>query len=457
MAKLKTVWVCSKCGRTQSHWSGQCPGCQSWNTMTEQTAAELKATGALRQAGAHPAAAAPAVMDLGSVRPETGSRDLTGIGEFDRVLGGGIVRGAVVLAGGEPGVGKSTLFLQAARRLADIGPVLYVSGEESPAQIRVRADRLGIDGGVLLMNETEISRILAGIAQVRPRFLIVDSIQTLYDSQLSSAPGSVTQVRGCASALAHAAKTDEISTFLIGHVTKEGALAGPRVLEHLVDTVLYFESERSSNLRVLRAVKNRFGSTDELGLFEMRDSGMQEMKDAAFLFENAAGDVLDGSAVFCATQGNRPMLLEIQALCAHTQLSVPRRMASGLDNNRLYMLCAVLEKKLGFKLYTQDVFVNVAGGIRIREYAADLALAAAIVSSLRGRTISPDTALIGEVGLSGEVRRVNRMEQRLAECSRMGLKRVIVPKQGFERWKSAGSLKVEPVSTLFEAFEKVLA
>ncbi|MBD5560078.1 MAG: DNA repair protein RadA [Clostridia bacterium] len=454
MAKPKTVWVCSKCGRSQSHWSGQCPGCRSWNTMEEHQQ-EAAPAGAVRQAGARTAQAAP-VIDLAKVRAVQEERDRTGIGEFDRVLGGGVVRGGVVLAGGEPGVGKSTLFLQAARRLADTGTVLYVSGEESPSQIKVRADRLGISGGVLLMNETELSRILAGIAQVKPRFLIIDSIQTLYDAQLSSAPGSVTQVRGCASALAKTAKAEGISTFMIGHVTKEGALAGPRVLEHLVDTVLYFESERTSNLRVLRAVKNRFGSTDEIGLFEMRDTGMTEMTDTASLFENTTGQPLEGAAVFCATQGNRPMLLEIQALCAHTQLNVPRRLASGLDSNRLYMLCAVMEKRMGLKLYSQDVFVNVAGGIRISEHASDLALAAAVVSSLRGAPISPETALIGEVGLSGEVRRVSRMEQRLAECRRMGMRRVIVPRQGFEKPKQAGSMKIEPVASLFEAFEKVL-
>lgn len=454
MAKLKSVWVCSNCGRTQSHWSGQCPGCRSWNTMTEK-AAEQPRPGAVRQPGARAAGAAP-VMDLAEVAASSGERVRTGIGELDRALGGGLVSGAVVLAGGEPGVGKSTLLLQAAHRLSQVGTVLYVSGEESPSQIKVRADRLGIGGGVLLMNETELSRILAGIEQVRPQFVVIDSIQTLYDSQLPSAPGSVTQVRGCASALAKTAKQNGISMFMIGHVTKDGALAGPRILEHLVDTVLYFESERSSNLRVLRAVKNRFGSTDELGLFEMRDSGMAEMADAAFLFENTTGAPLDGSAVFCATQGDRPMLLEIQALCAHTQLSVPRRLASGLDNNRLYMLCAVLEKKMGFKLYSQDVFVNVAGGIRVGEHAADLAVAAAIVSSLRGTPIAPDTAFIGEVGLSGEVRRVDRMEQRLAECRRMGMRRILVPRQGLEKWKSAGGLEVEPVATLFEAFERVL-
>ena len=396
-----------------------------------------------------------AIVELGSVHRAAEERDRTGIGELDRVLGGGLVRGAVVLAGGEPGVGKSTLLLQAAHRLSRLGTVLYVSGEESPSQIKVRADRLDIKQGVLLMNETELGRIQAGIEKVRPRFLIIDSIQTLHDGQLASAPGSVTQVRSCAAAIAQTAKQNDISTFLIGHVTKEGTLAGPRVLEHLVDTVLYFESERSSNLRVLRAAKNRFGSTDELGLFEMRDTGMQERKDAALLFEKAGQLPLDGAAVFCATQGDRPMLLEVQALCARTQLNVPRRLASGLDNNRLYMLCAVLEKKLGFKLYAQDVFVNVAGGIRVREYASDLALAAAIVSSLRGTAIARDTVFIGEVGLSGEVRRVNHMEQRLKECQRLGMRRVIVPRQGMEKWKSAGDLQVEPAATLFEAFERV--
>lgn len=449
MAKAKTVWTCGECGFEQSRWSGQCPNCGAWNTLREEI---RRPEGTLRQT---PRGVQPRILDLSEIPAKEGRRIATGIGEFDRVLGGGIVPGAVVLAGGEPGVGKSTLLLQAAQKLAAAGRVLYVSGEESPAQIRLRAHRLGINAGISLLAETDLGTVLAGIREVKPQFLIVDSIQTLQDGELSGAPGSVSQVRACAAAISRAAREQEMTAFLVGHVTKEGAIAGPRVIEHLADAVLYFESERNSLLRVLRAVKNRFGSTDEIGLFEMRGDGMQEMRDTAFLFASD-GPELDGTAIFCATQGDRPILLEIQALCARAQLGTPRRTASGIDINRLLMLCAVLDRKLGFSLHADDVFINVTGGIRIRENAADLAAAVAIVSSLRGRAVAADTAFIGEIGLAGEVRGVGRMNQRLSECRRLGMRRVLVPRQGYEKRTDREEMEIVPVSTVFEALEKVI-
>lgn len=451
MAKAKTQFVCGECGFSSGKWSGKCPGCDSWNTMVEEAVEQAPV---MKNRAAAPSAGRPAkVYKFDEIPTQSQKRFVTGIGEFDRVLGGGVVPGSVVLSGGEPGIGKSTLMLQVAQTLSRQGKALYVSGEESAGQIKLRAQRLGMGEDVLVMPETELNSIIAGIEECQPQFLIVDSIQVLYDGELSSAPGSVSQVRGCATRLAQLAKARQISTFIIGHVTKEGAIAGPRVLEHIVDTVLYFEGERSSNLRILRAVKNRFGSTDEIGVFEMQDVGMVEVKNPSMLFEAEKDLNLGGISIFAATQGTRPMLLEMQALCSHTQINIPRRMASGIDVNRLYMICAVLEKKIGLKLYTQDIFVNVAGGMRVREYASDLALAVAIVSSLRNLPIDRNTAFIGEIGLAGEIRNVAQIGKRVAECERMGITRVFVPRQSVGGIKS--SMQVEGVSTLSDVLTKV--
>ncbi|MEF9989373.1 MAG: DNA repair protein RadA [Christensenellaceae bacterium] len=447
MAKSKTRFVCSECGYVDVRWSGKCPGCASWNTMIEE-AAPVKVAAAKQRVSAEPGK----IYTFDKIPMMEEKRYQTGIEEFDRVVGGGIVPGSVALAGGEPGIGKSTLFLQIAKCLTKFGSVLYVSGEESPSQIKLRAQRLGIDENIYLMAETEVGSILAGIENLSPKFLIVDSIQTLYDAELSSAPGSVAQVRGCAARLTHEAKSLNMATFIIGHVTKEGAIAGPRVLEHIVDTVLYFEGERTSNLRVLRAVKNRFGSTDEIGVFEMRDLGMIEVKNPSMLSPYDLN--LNGVAIFAATQGTRPMLLEIQSLCAHTQLTIPRRLCSGVDVNRLYMICAVLEKKIGLKLYSQDIFMNVAGGIKIQEHAADLALAVSIVSSFRNLPIGRDTAFIGEIGLSGEIRHVAQLSKRVAECAKMGIKRVFVPSYSMEKGMNS-KIKTEGVSTLSDVLSKI--
>ncbi len=450
MAKAKTQFVCSECGFISGRWLGKCPGCDSWNTLVEEAvAAEVKTKTARDLSFAAPAK----VYEFADIPEEAQKRFATCIGEFDRVLGGGVVPGGVVLSGGEPGIGKSTLLLQVAKKVSAYGKVLYVSGEESAAQIKMRATRLGITDGILLVAETELSGIMAAVENTKPNFLIIDSIQTLYDSQLSSAPGSVAQVRGCATRITAAAKTLNIATFIIGHVTKEGALAGPRVLEHIVDTVLYFEGEKTSNFRILRAVKNRFGSTDEIGIFEMRDTGMEEVSNPAMLFEGEVPGDLNGVCVFAATQGSRPMLLEVQALCAHTQINIPRRLCSGFDTNRLYMICAVLEKKIGLKLYTQDIFINVAGGIKVKEHAADMALAVAIVSSLRNIPVDRETAFIGEIGLAGEIRNVAQISRRVAECARLGIKRVFVPSHCGAA--SVSGLDIVRVNTLFDVLDKV--
>ncbi len=450
MAKAKTQFVCNECGFISGRWLGKCPGCDSWNTLVEEAVqAEVKTRTARDISLVAPAK----VYRFSDIPEESQKRFATGIGEFDRVLGGGVVPGGVVLSGGEPGIGKSTLLLQVAEKLSKHGKVLYVSGEESAAQIKMRAVRLGIKEGILLVAETELSSILSAVEQTVPQFLVIDSIQTLYDAALTSAPGSVAQVRGCATRITTMAKASGISTFIIGHVTKEGALAGPRVLEHIVDTVMYFEGEHTSNFRILRAVKNRFGSTDEIGIFEMRDVGMVEVNNPAMLFEGEVPGNLNGVCVFAGTQGSRPMLLEVQALCAHTQINIPRRMCSGFDTNRLYMICAVLEKKIGLKLYTQDIFVNVAGGIKVKEHAADLALAVAIVSSLRNKPVDRETAFIGEIGLAGEIRNVAQMSKRMAECQRLGIKRVFVPKHSGIDGKY--EMQVVKVNTLFDVLEKV--
>ena len=447
MAKIKTEYVCSECGYRSPKWVGRCLSCGSWNSMVEEVIEEKPKESRVK------AADVPVdVRYLDEISSAESTRTATGIREFDRVLGGGVVDAGVVLAGGEPGIGKSTLFLQAADILSSSGGVLYVSGEESPAQVKMRAVRLGVGGKVMFMAETDIRRIAAAMEQKTPRYAIIDSIQTMYDPELSSAPGSVSQVRGCAYVLASVAKRLGIAVFIIGHVTKEGAIAGPRVLEHIVDTVLYFEGEPASNLRILRAVKNRYGSTDEIGVFEMRDTGMQEVKNPTLLEEYEKS--LPGVSVMCAAQGSRPMLIEMQALVSQTQLNIPRRICSGVDISRLYMIAAVLEKKIGLKLYNQDIFINIAGGLKVREYAVDLSMAVSIVSSLRNMPVSGGTALIGEIGLAGEVRRVSFLSKRLAECESHGFRRVIVPKSSIEKGLKT-DLELIGVDTLSDALAKV--
>jgi len=411
----RPVFFCGECGYESAKWLGKCPGCGSWNTMVETSAVQGKPAGASAQA--RPLAE----IDLTEAR-----RFSTGIEELDRVLGGGVAPGMTVLLGGDPGIGKSTLLLQAAGNLSENSRVLYVTGEESPAQIRLRAERLRIGGNVLLLAETELDAIAAEIRRIRPAFVVIDSIQTMSCADLPGAVGSVSQVREATALITRLAKRENAAVLIVGHVTKDGVIAGPRVLEHMVDTVLYFEGERHADLRLLRAVKNRYGSTNEVGVFEMGDEGMRQVADPSRLF--LSGQNLPGCAVTCAMEGTRPMLAEVQALLAQTAFGTARRTAAGLDPGRLSLLLAVLENKARLRLSDKDVYLNVVGGLRLLERAADLAAALCVASCAKEAPLAPSTAAIGEIGLTGEVRAVSQMEKRMRECVRLGFSNLIVPR-----------------------------
>jgi DNA repair protein RadA/Sms len=451
--KLRRVaFVCQQCGHAAPRWLGQCPGCAAWNTLVEEAAPGP------RRGVRSGAATAPAPRPLAAVTAGEALRRSTGLAELDRVLGGGLVQGSVVLVGGDPGIGKSTLALQACGALARQGvPVLYVAGEESPEQVRLRADRLGMAAsGVLIVAETGAEAVAELIEHTRPAAIVVDSIQTLATAALGSAPGSVGQVRESAALLIARCKASGVACFLIGHVTKEGTLAGPRVLEHLVDTVLYFEGDGAHALRVLRAVKNRFGSTNEVAVFEMGETGLAEVPNpsAAFLAERPVG--APGSAVLATLEGSRPVLVEIQALVSRSSLALPRRTAIGLDPGRVALLLAVLEKRARLPLHAEDVFLNVAGGLRVDEPAADLAVVAAVASAARGRPLAADVVVWGEVGLTGEVRGVGRAEARLREAVRQGFRRCVLPAssaRGLPAADAAHALGVAALDPLFRALE----
>src|SRR5881628_1796103 len=444
----RTAFVCQQCGRAAPRWLGQCPGCGAWHALVEEPVREPR-KGSERRS---PASAAP--RPLAAVTAGAALRRSTGLAELDRVLGGGLVAGSVVLVGGDPGIGKSTLALQACGALARQGlPVLYVAGEESPEQVRLRADRLGMaEAGVLVVAETAAEVVAELIGETHPAAVVVDSIQTLHTGALGSAPGSVGQVRESAALLVARAKASGVACFLIGHVTKEGTLAGPRVLEHLVYTVLYFEGDGAHALRVLRAVKNRFGSTNEVAVFEMGESGLAEVPNpsAAFLAERPAGAA--GSVVLATLEGSRPVLVELQALVSRSGLAMPRRTAIGLDPGRVALLLAVLEKRARLPLHDQDVFLNVAGGLRVDEPAADLAVVAAVASSARGRPLAEDVAVWGEVGLTGEVRAVARSEARLREAARQGFRRCVLPASN-ARGLAVDGTRAEGVAALDQLFE----
>ncbi len=446
MAKDKTAFVCSACGYEYAKWLGQCPSCKEWNTFEEMAvSAPVK--------GVSVVPLGEQAMRLKDVSMEDTARWSTGYGELDRVLGAGVVEGSVVLAGGEPGIGKSTLFLQVADSLARSGKrVLYISGEESLRQIRLRATRLGIESEMKLLAETEVNSCITRIRENAPDFVVVDSIQTLYSSRLGPAAGSLSQIKECAALLTREAKTSGTAIFIIGHVTKEGAIAGPRVVEHMVDTVLYFEGERQGTFRILRAVKNRFGSTNEIGVFDMRDDGMHEVENPSGLLLGERAKDASGSCVYPAIEGTRPVLLEIQALVSLTSFQMPRRMAAGLDFGRMALMVAVLEKRMGLKLYNQDVYLNVAGGMKLNQPAADLAMAASIVSSFRDAPIS-DAVAMGEVGLTGEVRAVGQIEKRLIESSKMGFKKAVIPKSNLAGLKVPSGIEVFGVRHVFDALE----
>ena len=426
MAKSASYY-CTACGYETGKWLGRCPSCGAWNTFEERPALAAGAAKTGRHAAAQ--AAPAAALPLDQIRPDGAARLKTGLGELDRVLGGGLVKGSVVLLGGDPGIGKSTLLLQVCDALGTHGPVLYATGEESAAQIRLRAQRLGIQGrGLFVAAETDLGAILAAAQEKGCHTLIVDSIQTVYRPELPNSAGSVTQIREATSLLTRAAKQTGMTVVIVGHVTKEGALAGPRLLEHLVDAVLYFEGDRFDSFRILRAVKNRFGSTNEIGLFTMGERGMEESPDPSALFLPEREQEVPGCAVFCTIEGSRPVLAELQALAAKTVFGNPRRATTGLDYNRLTMLIAVLERKLGVSLGDQDVYVNIAGGLRVEERAADLACVAALYSSVKNLPVPKKTALFGEIGLTGEVRAVAAADKRAAECAKLGFERIILPK-----------------------------
>ena len=448
---VKTIYLCSECGAESRKWLGRCPSCGSWNTMMEEV--EEKAPSAAN-AKAMPTASGSDATALPDVRMEDFGRTGTGMAEFDRVLGGGVVQGSLVLIGGDPGIGKSTLLLQMAENLANAGTdVLYVSGEESLRQIALRARRLGAASPRLkLLAETNVERILFQVEKSNPGAIIIDSIQTMYRSGMTSSAGSVTQVRESAAAFMQAAKERGCPVFLVGHVTKAGALAGPRVLEHMVDTVLSFEGDNMHAYRVLRAVKNRYGSTNEIGIFEMQESGMAEVSNPSeMLLSNRSN--FAGSIVTASLEGTRPVLVELQALVSATVFGTPRRMATGVDYNRMALLIAVLEKRAGLRFYDQDAYLNVAGGLKLDEPAVDLGITLALASGLRGRPLQDGVAVFGEVGLTGEVRPVGRAEVRLIECAKAGFTTVVLPGRNLRGTKIPEGVNVIGVATVAEALE----
>lgn len=458
MAKgKKSVFFCQNCGHEESKWLGQCPACGEWNTFVE----ERVSSGVTKGTTASTRSVRESVRDakvipLNDVTADDDVRIRTEIRELDRVLGGGIVPGSLVLVGGDPGIGKSTLLLQVCQRLADRKKVLYISGEESQAQIKLRANRMGaFASGLYLLCETNLGTIRGVIEKEKPELVIIDSIQTMYSEEVSSAPGSVSQVRESTNIFMQLAKGLCIPVFIVGHVTKEGTVAGPRVLEHMVDTVLYFEGDRHASYRILRAVKNRFGSTNEIGVFEMRQTGLEEVENPSEYMLSGRPENASGSVVACSMEGTRPILIEIQALVCHSNFGMPRRTAAGTDYNRVNLLMAVLEKRLGMALGNSDAYVNIAGGIRMNEPAIDLGIVMALVSSYRNRPIDEKTIVFGEVGLSGEVRAVNMPEQRVAEAKKLGFETCILPEVSLKMVREISGIKLVGVKTISDAVNTI--
>lgn len=447
-SKNTTFFRCQECGYSSAKWLGRCPDCGNWNVFVEERKVQQVAPSQTRLTDF-----SSAVSLLSDVSTRELSRARTGIAEFDRMIGGGLVPGSLILLGGSPGIGKSTLMLQVAAKVAENKKVLYVSGEESQEQIKGRANRLGVNAqNLYILSETNLENILETVRKVSPDLLVIDSIQTTYRADLSSAPGSVAQVRECAAEFLRAAKSSRMTAFLLGHVTKEGDLAGPRVLEHIVDTVLYFESEKQETLRILRVYKNRFGPTSEIGVFEMSSRGLEEVANPSriFLTEQHRGP---GSVVVSTVEGSRPLLLEIQALVSRTPFGFPRRMVTGIDLNRVLLIVAVLEKRLGLALSGQDVFVNVTGGARIKEPALDLGIACAIAGAFGNFYCDSDGVVVGEVGLGGEVRAIGQVSERLRESERLGMSWALVPKSRFKESARSGQIEVVPVANLQEAVQ----
>lgn len=454
MSKSKTFFQCQTCGYASPKWLGRCPDCGSWNSMAEE-----KAVSGRRHVAALNSPGKVEPVSLCSIEGTLENRTLTGIKEFDRILGGGIVPGSVILVGGDPGIGKSTLLLQAFAGLSQkTGKMLYVSGEESPRQIKMRADRLSVSAdNIVLLPETSIEGILDAAIKISPDAMVVDSIQTVFTQELSSAPGSVGQVRECAAKLMMFAKRSNIPVFIVGHVTKEGTIAGPRVLEHIVDTVLYFEGDRGHSYRIMRTIKNRFGSTNEIGIFEMSDSGLREVDNPSELFLSGRPRNVSGSTVVASLEGTRPLMVEIQALVSRTNFGIPRRTSIGVDFNRVNLLVAILEKRAGMHLGGMDIFINIVGGLKIGEPAVDLGIIATIASSAREVPIDPKSFVFGEVGLSGEIRAVAQANARLKEASKIGFERAVIPAGNAKKTDNDYGLKINGVKDIDEFLLSILS
>lgn len=452
MPKSKSVFVCRSCGFESAKWNGRCPNCGEWNTFEEVEA--LPKSSASRV----PSRRIEKIVSLKDVDTSSDGevRYLTGMNELDRVLGGGLVKGSLVLIGGEPGIGKSTLLLQICEYLGKEHSILYVSGEESARQISLRAKRLGVGGeGLYILAESDAQAVADSVSAQKPDIVIIDSIQTMSIGEINSAPGSITQVRECTNLFMRLAKSEEIPFFIVGHVNKDGAIAGPKVMEHIVDAVLYFEGDRNLSYRILRAAKNRFGSTNEIGVFEMQDDGLEQVENPSQMLLSGRPTGVSGCCVVCTMEGSRPILAEVQALVSKSGASAPRRVASGFDYNRIYMLLAVLEKRLGFYYGALDVYVNIIGGLKIQEPAADLPVAMALYSSLTDKPVGDDVIAFGELGLGGEIRSVSHIEQRVAEAQRLGFKKCIVPRQALKSLKKYSGIEVVGVGTLRQAFEAI--
>ncbi|OIO80591.1 MAG: DNA repair protein RadA [Candidatus Omnitrophica bacterium CG12_big_fil_rev_8_21_14_0_65_43_15] len=443
--KTSTIYVCQSCGYQSSKWLGRCPECEKWNSLVEETDSPVLALSG-------------EISLLNAVDADEAIRITTGIDEFDRILGGGIVPGSVTLIGGDPGIGKSTLLLQVCDRLSVSGKkVLYVSGEESAKQAKLRANRLGTASKELyILNQTNVELIKEHIDKLKPDILVVDSVQVVYSSQITSAPGSVSQVRHCAGFLNVVAKNNEIALFLIGHVTKDGSIAGPRVLEHLVDTVLYFEGDRFTSFRILRSIKNRFGSTNEIAIFEMLITGLSAVENPSLMLLSQRPKNISGSVVVASVEGTRPLLVEIQALTSPVNFGYPSRRSTGIDSNKMSLLIAVLEKRLGFNLSNFDVFTNVVGGLKITEPAVDLGVVAAIASSFKEKIVCPDCVVIGEVGLGAEVRRVNQIQIRVNEAEKLGFKKCVLPKANLKELKAGAKIELAGAGDIQEALGFIL-
>lgn len=458
MAKAKNeyIYFCNECGYESTKWMGQCPACKAWNSFVEEKVdKKTVATVGTKRAAMQKEDSVPVTFAEISVEEE--ERIMTGMSELDRVLGGGIVRGSLILVGGDPGIGKSTLLLQACRNLsADAHEVLYISGEESLRQIKLRATRIGdMTEHVRLLCETNLENIVGVVSKCKPEIVIIDSIQTMYSDSLEATPGSVSQVREATAMLMRMAKDENVSVFIVGHVTKEGTVAGPRVLEHMVDTVLYFEGDRHASYRILRGVKNRFGSTNEIGVFEMKNEGLIEVPNPSEYMLSGRPESASGSIVSCAVEGTRPILIEIQALVSRTNFGFPRRQSAGSDMNRLNLLMAVLEKRLGLSIADHDAYVNIAGGIKISEPAIDLGIVLAVVSSFRNKAIEDDLVAFGEVGLSGEVRAVNAAASRVKEAAKLGFKKCIIPESNLDGIEDIKGIEVIGVKSIGDALNYI--